>query len=59
MGSEYVQLPGQTLFKMAADMPDIDCVYVNYSDQQGTPKGKVTRLEFEKLAQGFLPKTVE
>ena len=59
MGSEYVQLPGKTLFKMAADMPEIDCVYVNYSDQQGAPKGKVTRLEFEKLAQVILPATME
>jgi hypothetical protein len=54
-GSKYVKLPGATLFKMAVGMPEIDCIHVNYSENKGAPKGEVTRLEFEILAQGAVP----
>jgi hypothetical protein len=54
-GSQYAELPGPTLFKMASGMPEIDCIYVNYSERQGTPKGKVARLEFDSLARGIMP----
>ena len=57
-GSEYVEMPGRTLFEMARAMTEIDCIYVNYSDRPGTPKGEITRAEFESLAQGRLPGSV-
>jgi hypothetical protein len=56
VGSQYAEMPGLTLFKIAGGMPEVDCVYVNYSERQGTPKGKITRPEIELLAQGVLPK---
>jgi hypothetical protein len=54
-GSVYAEMPGDTLFKMVSAMQEIDFVFVNYSDRQGTPKGKLTRAEFDLLAQGVLP----
>jgi len=54
-GSKYAEMPGRTLFEMVNAMPEIDCVYVNYSEHKGTPKGKVSRREFESLARGELP----
>jgi hypothetical protein len=54
-GSKYTELPGGTLFDMATRMPEIDCIYINFSEQQGTPKGKVTRREFELLGRGRVP----
>ena len=55
VGTPYTSLPVSQLFNMAMGMPEIDCIYVNYSGQQGTPKGKVTRAEFQLLAKGIFP----
>ena len=54
-GSKYAEMPGRTLFEMVSAMPEIDCVFVNYSEVKGTPKGKISRQEFELLARGILP----
>jgi hypothetical protein len=54
-GSKYAEMPGRTLFEMVSAMPEVDCVFVNFSDQKGTPKGKVSRQEYVLLAKGILP----
>jgi hypothetical protein len=54
-GSKYAEMPGSTLFEMVSGMPEVDCVYLNYSERKGTPKGKLGRHEFESLARGILP----
>jgi hypothetical protein len=55
VGSRYTELQGRKLFRMVTDMPEIDCIYVNYSAEQGTPKGKIGRREFELLGKGIFP----
>jgi hypothetical protein len=54
-GSKYTEMCGRRLFEMVTAMPEIDFVFVNYSDVGGAPKGKITRPEFELLAQGVVP----
>jgi hypothetical protein len=57
-GSKYAEMPGRTLFEMVRAMSEIDCMFVNYSEVKGTPKGKISRPEFELLARGILPEEV-
>jgi hypothetical protein len=54
-GSKYTEMPSRMLFEMVSAMPEVDCVFVNYSEQKGAPKGKLTRREFELLARGITP----
>jgi hypothetical protein len=55
VGTLYTELRGAELFKMVSNMQEIDCIYVNYSEREGTPKGQITRPEFELLAKGIFP----
>lgn len=54
-GSMYTELSGSKLFEMASSMNDVDSIFVNFSENSPSPKGKVTRAEFEMLAQGAFP----
>jgi len=58
-GSLYAEMPARTVFKMASGMLEVDCICVNGSDREGTPKGKVVREEYESLARGILPVLTE
>ena len=54
-GAKYAEMPAQTLFKMASKMAEVDCVFLNYSEHKRSPKGSISRAEFELLAQGICP----
>lgn len=54
-GSLYAELSGGKLFEMAKDMPEIDSIFVNISENARSPKGKVTRAEFDMLSRGLFP----
>ena len=52
---KYIELSGRAIFEMASAMPEVDCIYVNYSEHSRAPKGKVTRPEIALLARGIMP----
>ena len=54
-GCQVMEIPTRTLFEMAVGMSHADCIYLNLSERQETPRGIISRLEFELLAQDIYP----
>lgn len=54
-GSLYTELTGRKVFEMASGMSSVDAIVVNFSESAPSPKGKITRTEFEMLARGLFP----
>jgi hypothetical protein len=54
-GSLYAEFIGRKVFEMASGMRNVDAILVNFSENSSTPKGKVTRKEFEMLARKVFP----
>jgi hypothetical protein len=55
MGAKFAEMSGPALFNMVTAMPEVDAIFVNYSEQTASPKGSISRPEFDLLAQGICP----